>query len=109
MPRSRYVSEICPSHLRLTEMNRISEALQLAIIIERSWAPPVPEAQLSEKLDFLWRRVSAERTILEKCSQARFLDGPYRFLLNKFKPLQPSWSNSPIQDDLQAECREIDV
>jgi len=82
-------------------MKRISEALQLAIIIERSWAPPVPEAQLSEKLDFLWRRVSAERTILEKCPQARLLDGrPSYFLLNKFKP---SWSNSPIQDDLQAE------
>jgi hypothetical protein len=85
-------------------MKRISEALQLAIIIERSWAPPVHEAQVSEKLDFLWRRVSAERTILEKCPQARLLDrGSSRFLLNKFKPLQPSWSNSPIQDDLQAE------
>src|ERR1700746_1625495 len=91
-------------------MKRISEALQLAIIIERSWAPPVAEAQLSEKLDFLWRRVSAETTILEKCSQARVLDGlPSRFLLNKFKPFQPCWSNFPIQDDLQAERREIDV
>jgi hypothetical protein len=35
------------------------QALQLAIIIECGWAPPVLEAQLLEKLDFLWRRLSA--------------------------------------------------
>ena len=85
-------------------MKRISEALQFAIIIERSWAPPVLEAQLLEKLDFLRRRVSAQDTILEEFAQTRLCNRHLSFfLLDEFEFLHPRWSDSAIQNKLQAE------
>ena len=91
-------------------MKRIAKTLQLAIIVKRSWTPPALETQLLEELDFLRRRVSAERTILEKRPEAGFLNGRSPgFLLDEFKPLEPSWSNASIQNDVQTECREIHV
>lgn len=45
--RSRYISVICPWRLPSTEMKRVSEVLQLAIEIQRSWPPSILETQLS--------------------------------------------------------------
>src|SRR5437870_2585414 len=91
-------------------MKRISEVLKLAIVIERGRVPSVPKAQLFEKLDFVCCRVSAQRTIPEKCPQAWHRHRSRSVLhLAKFEPLLACRSNSAIQEDVQAEGPKIDV
>src|SRR6266581_994741 len=90
-------------------MKSVSQVLQFAIIIERSWLPPILETQLFQKLDFLWLRISAKRSICEEVPEARFFGWSAGFLLNKFKFLQVGRRDFAIQDDLQTECGEIDV
>jgi hypothetical protein len=76
------------AHLLLTEMKWISEILQFPIIIERSGLAPVLETQMFKKLDFLRRRVSVQRTILEQCPQSRLLNGHRASsALDKLEPL----------------------
>src|SRR2546428_507755 len=52
--------------LLATEMERVSQVLQFAIVIQRSWPPTIMGMQLFQKLDFLWGRVSAKRTIFQE-------------------------------------------
>ena len=90
--------------LLLTEMKRISEVLQLAVKIERGWAATILEPQLREEVDFLRSRICVQRSIFQKGPQSRFLSGRRScFLRDKFEPLQASWSNFAIQENLQAE------
>src|SRR6266571_9273704 len=37
-----------------TEMKRVSQVLEFAIVIQRSWPPPILETQLFQKLDFFF-------------------------------------------------------
>src|SRR5438093_12032636 len=52
--------------LLATEMKRVSQVLQFAIVIQRSGPPPILETQLFQKLDFLWGRISVQRTIFQE-------------------------------------------
>ena len=52
--------------LLATEMERVSQVLQFAIVIQRSWLPPISGTQLFQKVDFLWSRISAKRTIFQE-------------------------------------------
>lgn len=46
------------AQLLATEMKRVSQVLQFAIVIQRSWPPPILETQVLEKLNFFRRRIS---------------------------------------------------
>ena len=52
--------------LLATEMKRVSQVLQFAIVIQRSGLPPISGPQLFQKFDFLWGRISAERAIFQE-------------------------------------------
>src|SRR5690349_403638 len=58
--------------LRRAKVQRISEILQLPIIIEGRW-PLALELQPLEEGDFLLRRIAAEGRILEESCQPRLL------------------------------------
>ena len=61
------VSLVCTfAWLLATKMKRVSQVLQFAIVIQRSWLPPISGTQLFQKLDFLWGRISAKRTIFQE-------------------------------------------
>src|SRR4030095_1034830 len=73
----------CPACLlQRAEMQRISEVLQLPIIIE-GCRPLALKPQPLEEIDFLLRRIAAEGPILEEGLQprllvARFFGGPFK-------------------------------
>jgi hypothetical protein len=56
-------------------MERISQALQLPVVVERGW-PVSCECELLEKLDFLRGRIARQRWILQEGLEPRlFVDG----------------------------------
>src|SRR5213593_1131514 len=89
-------------------MKRVSQVLQCSMVIQGSWLPPTWRTQLFEKLDFLWRRISAKRTIFEEFLSA-WLFIRWSLGFNKFKFPQVNRSDSSIQDNLQDKRSEIHV
>jgi hypothetical protein len=66
-------------------MERISQALQLPVVVERGWAISC-EFELLEKLDFLRGRVARQRWILQEGLEPRlFVDGWDGFPFHELK------------------------
>lgn len=77
-------------------MERVSEALQLSIIIKWGWASLL-ESQASEKDDFLFSRIAAEGSILKEFREAGFwVEGGLRFLFHKLEFLRVPRGHSPV-------------
>src|SRR6184192_2133234 len=90
-------------------MERVSEVLQLPVIVEGR-RPLALELQPLEKLDFLRGRGAAEGRILKELPQPRlFADGLFGFPLDKLESLRLPWDDAVVQDNLQAERRKVDV
>lgn len=69
-------------------MQRVSQVLQLPVIIKRS-QPPSFQPYPLQKLDFLVAGIPAERRILEELLKAWLsVEGSIRFAPNEFKSLQ---------------------
>src|SRR6266540_6801660 len=91
------------------KMERVSEVLQLPVIVEGR-RPRVLEPQLLEKLDFLCGRGAAEGRILKEFLEPRFFaDGRFGLPLDKLESLRLPWDDPVVQDNLQTERREIDI
>src|SRR5438309_9906952 len=91
------------------KMERVSEVLQLPVIVEGR-RPLALELQPLEKLDFLRGRGAAEGRILKELPQPRlFADGLFGFPLDKLESLHLPRDDAVVQDDLQTERREVDV
>ena len=77
-------------------MERVSQILQLPIIVEWSW-PPLYEPQPFQKLDFLAGGIAAERSILEELLKARlYVEGPLRFPFDELKSPRAPKSQSAV-------------
>jgi len=88
-------SELCGSSwsqgrlsLYSSKVQRIPEILQLSIIVERS-SPPSLEPEPSEEFSLVSGHVTAERSILKKFSEPRFvLWWEAGFSFNELEPLR---------------------
>jgi hypothetical protein len=77
-------------------MERISEVLQLPVIVEGR-RPRVLEPQLLEKLDFLRGRGATEGRILKEFLEPRlFADGRFGFPLDKLESLRLPWDDPVV-------------
>jgi hypothetical protein len=77
-------------------MERVSEVLQLPVIIEGRRSL-VLERQPLEKLDFLRGRGAAEGRILKELLEPRlFADGLFGFPLDKLEPLRLPWDDAVV-------------
>src|SRR6184192_1811543 len=90
-------------------MERVSEVLQLPVIIEGR-RPLALELQPLEKLDFLRGHRAAERRILKEFLEpGLFADRLFDFPLDKLESLRLPWDDAVVEDNLQTERREVDV
>jgi len=77
-------------------MKRVSQVLQLPVIIKRS-RPPFFEPQPLQELDFLLGSIAAEGRIPEELLEPRLFDeSRVGFLLNKLKFLRLPGGYSPV-------------
>src|SRR5207237_3736759 len=91
------------------EMERVSQVLQLPVVIKRS-RPLFFEPQPLQKLDFLVGSIIAERAILEELLKARLYDERLlRFALDELKSLQVPQSQSAVENNFHPEGLEINV
>src|SRR5438093_5429553 len=91
------------------KMERVSEVLQLPVIIERR-RPLVLELQPLEKLDFLRGRRAAEGRVLQEFLEPGLLsDRLCGCQLDKCESLRLPGDDAVVQDDLQTERRQVDV
>src|SRR5713101_6351730 len=80
--------------VQCAKMQRVSEALQFAVVIEWSRSLSL-KPQLLQELDFVLSRLAAEGSILEEFLQPRFfLESWLRFLFNKLEFLRMPWRHS---------------
>src|SRR5213596_2747904 len=90
-------------------MERVSEVLQLPVIVEGR-RPLALELQPLEKRDFLRGRRTAERRILKEFLEpGLFADRLVGFPLDKLESLRLSWDDAVVEDNLQTERRKVDV
>ena len=90
-------------------MERISQALQLPVVVERGW-PISCELELLEKLDFLRGRIARQRWIMQEGLEPRlFVDGWDGFPFHELKFFRVPGRQAAVQDDLHRERREVDV
>ena len=74
-------------------MQRIPQALQLPVIVNRS-RPPGWESQHFQKFDFFFSGIAAQGGIPQEFFQSRLYgQGPLRFLFHKLKALQTPRAN----------------
>src|SRR6266516_2930851 len=91
------------------KMERVSEVLQLPVIVEGR-RPRVLEPQLLEKLDFLCGRGAAEGRILKEFLESWLLaDGRFGLPLDILECLRLPWDDAVVYDHLHTERREVDV
>ena len=91
------------------KMERISQALQLPVVVERG-RPISSEFELLEKLDFLRGRIARQRWILQEGLEPRlFVDGWDGFAFHELKFFRVPGRQAAVQDDLHRERREVDV
>ena len=77
-------------------MKRVSQVLQLPVIIKRS-RPPFFEPQPLQELDFLLGSIAAEGRIPAELFEPRlFVKSWFGFLFNKIKFLRVPWGYSPV-------------
>src|SRR5437773_9840734 len=97
------------SGLRGAKMERVSEVLQLAVIVEGR-RPLALELQPLEKLDFLRGRRTAERRILKEFLEPGLFDEVlFGFQFDKLKLLHVPSDQSGVQDDFQPTRRRVHV
>src|SRR5512146_1350334 len=90
-------------------MERVSEVLQLPVVVHWSRAPAL-EIEPPEKRDFLLARRAAECGILQKLPEPRlFHEDLSSLAFDKPESLNVSGDHSRIQNDVQSERREVDV
>src|SRR5438876_11329637 len=90
-------------------MQRVPEALQLPVIVERR-RPLALELQPLEKRDFLRGRRAAERRILKEFLQpGLFADRLVGFPLDKLESLRLPRDDAVVYVYLQTERRKVDV
>src|SRR5512143_759674 len=88
-------------------MQRVSQVLQFPVIIECS-GPSLLESQLLQELDLFPGSFAIEGRILEEFFEPwLFFKGWLRLFFNKLEPLGLSRGNSPVQDDLHTESRQV--
>src|SRR6266516_3242823 len=91
------------------KMERVSEDLQLSVIVEGR-RPLALEPQPLEKLDFLRGHRAAERRILKEFLEpGLFADRLFDFPLDKLESLRLPWDDAVVEDNLQTERRKVDV
>src|SRR5712664_4579948 len=91
------------------KMERVSEALQLPVIVEGR-RPLALELQPLEKRHFLRGRRAAERRILKEFLEpGLFADRLYGFPLDKLESLRLPWDDAVVEDNRQTERRKVDV
>src|SRR5437016_7246434 len=91
------------------KMERISEVLQLPVIVEGR-RPRVLEPQPLEKRNFLRGCGAAERRILKEFLEPRFFAaGRFGYPLDKLESLRLPCDDAMVQDNLQTKRREVDV
>src|SRR5207247_11223486 len=91
------------------KMERVSEVLQLPVIVEGR-RPLALELQPLEKLDFLCGRRAAERRILQAFLEPALLaDRLFGFPLDKLESLRLPSDEAALQDTRQTERRQRDV
>src|SRR5688572_17534439 len=91
------------------KMERVSQALQLPVVVERGW-PISCEFELLEKLDFLRGRIARQGWILQEGLEPRlFVDRSDGFPFHELKFFRVPWCQAAVQDDLHRERREVDV
>ena len=90
-------------------MKRVSEVLQLAVVIKGS-RPSFFELQPLQKLDFLFGGIAAEGSILEEPLQTRLhLEGLFRFPFDELESLYGRKGQPAVQDDFHAKSPEVNV
>src|SRR5712692_6167222 len=90
-------------------MERVSEALQLPIIVEGR-RPLALELEPLEKRDFLRGRRAAQGLVLQESLEPRlFNEMLLGFQFDKLKLLHVPSDQSVVQDDFQRKRREVDV
>src|SRR5580658_6879569 len=90
-------------------MQRISQVLQLPVIINRGRLP-APEFQRLQELDFLTGRVAAQGRVAQKSFEPWFDRGGWcGLLLGKLKSLQAARGALRVQHDSDAEGLQVDV
>src|SRR5438046_9620682 len=90
-------------------MERVSEALQLPVIVERR-RPLAVELEPLEKLNFLRGRRAAQGPVLQESLEPRLFDEVLlRCQFDKLEFLHVPSDQSVVQDDLQSDRREVDV
>ena len=90
------------------KMERVSEVLQLSVIIQRSGPLPL-EPELSQELDFLFGSIATERRITEEFLEPwLFLfQGWFGFHFNKREALRVPRSYSLVQDNFHTKSHKI--
>src|SRR5438445_6459403 len=95
--------------LRAVKMERVSEALQLPVIVERR-RPLAVELEPLEKLNLLRVRRAAQGPVLQESLEPRLFDEVLlRFQFDKLEFLHVPSAQSVVQDDFQGKRREVDV
>src|SRR5437762_12791071 len=91
------------------KMERVSEVLQLPVIVEGR-RPLALELQQFEKLDFLRGRRAAERRILEELLEPGLLaDRLFGFPLDQLESLRLHRAYAVTEDNLQPKRRQVYV
>src|ERR1700733_10288040 len=95
--------------LRIVEMDRIAEVLQLSVVIDRERALSF-ELEHLQKLDFFLGRIAAQGLIPKKLSEAGFhRNGRLGLLFHKFELPEIPRSHSAVEPDFHIERIQIDV
>src|ERR1700676_770874 len=93
----------------LGKVQRVAEALQFAVVVERGWAV-VLELEALEEVDFFAGGIGAHCRNGEKFVKARFFGGKgVRLHFDKLKFHELRGSKALIQDDFHGEGLEVDV
>src|SRR5579871_588886 len=91
------------------EMQRIAEALQLAVIIHCGRTAAL-EVQGPQKFDLFLSGIAAQEFVVQKLFEARLQrEGLLRRQLDKLKTLQAAGSKTAVQGDFHAEGFQVDV
>ncbi len=90
-------------------MKRVSEALQLSVVVEGS-RPSSAELQTLQEPDLVFRGIAAEGSVLEELFEARlYRKGLFRFPFYKLKSLQALQRQSAVQDNFHAKSLEVNI
>src|SRR5207245_8962322 len=105
--RSRRRSPVLGRGRRRAEVKRVSEILQLAVVIQRG-GPSGYEFQFGQKLDFLFRGIAAEGGIFEELLQTWFhVERSFGLPFNKIKSLDVAKREPAVQENLDAKSLEV--